>query len=48
MEEFSKPVYSSRWGVNYCVDAMLEHAVMHPERHRFQLLELMGARQKQL
>ena len=29
------------WGTRYCVDAMLEHAVMHPLRHRFQLLELM-------
>ena len=27
----------SRWGVTYCVDAMLEHAVMHPIRHEFQL-----------
>ena len=31
----------SRWGVTYCVDAMLEHAVMHPVRHRFQLIELL-------
>lgn len=34
-------VYDSRWGVGYCVDAMLEHAVMHPIRHSFQLEELM-------
>ena len=32
----------SRWGVTYSVDAMLEHAVMHPLRHRFQLEELLG------
>ncbi len=33
----------SRWGVTYGIDAMLEHAVMHPQRHQFQLEELMGA-----
>lgn len=33
--------HASRWGVDYCVDAMLEHAVMHPVRHRFQLDELV-------
>ena len=35
------PLYTSRWGVDYCIDAMLEHAVMHPIRHAFQLEELM-------
>ncbi|MDH3197458.1 MAG: hypothetical protein OEO21_04380 [Candidatus Krumholzibacteria bacterium] len=33
--------YTARWGGTYCVDAMLEHAVMHPIRHRFQLEELV-------
>ncbi len=33
--------YESRWKVKYCVDAMLEHAVMHPIRHTYQLKELM-------
>ncbi|AZI42191.1 hypothetical protein EHF33_05045 [Deinococcus psychrotolerans] len=28
-------------GMPYWVDAMLEHAVMHPVRHEFQLRELM-------
>ncbi|GAA4019790.1 hypothetical protein GCM10022631_36530 [Deinococcus rubellus] len=28
-------------GMPYWVDAMLEHAVMHPIRHEFQLRELM-------
>lgn len=28
-------------GMPYWVDAMLEHAVMHPVRHEFQLMELM-------
>jgi len=39
--------YPSRWQVTYCIDSMLEHAVMHPIRHRFQLEELLdrqGAR----
>ncbi|MFT4542210.1 MAG: putative damage-inducible protein DinB [Planctomycetota bacterium] len=31
----------SSWGVSYCIDGMLEHAVMHPIRHEFQLKELM-------
>ena len=35
-------VFTSRWGVAYCIDAMLEHAVMHPIRHAFQLRELLG------
>lgn len=40
-ERFYKPEYEAPWKVKYCIDAMLEHAVMHPIRHRFQLLELM-------
>ncbi len=40
-ERFDRPVYPSRWGVDYCIDAMLEHAVMHPIRHTFQLEELL-------
>ncbi len=39
---FDRPEYASRWNVKYCIDAMLEHAVMHPIRHRFQLEELLG------
>lgn len=35
-------VHESSWGVPYCIDAMLEHAVMHPVRHGFQLRELLG------
>ncbi len=38
---FFEPLYTSRWLVDYCIEAMLEHAVMHPTRHRFQLLELL-------
>ena len=40
-ERFHEPEFRSRWGVLYCVDAMLEHAVVHPVRHAFQLRELM-------
>jgi hypothetical protein len=40
-ERFHRPQYPAPWNVSYCVDAMLEHAVMHPLRHRFQLMELM-------
>ena len=41
-EERFGEVYQSNWKVDYCIDAMLEHAVMHPIRHEFQLKELIG------
>lgn len=44
-EKFHFPTYTSRWGVDYCVDAMLEHAVMHPIRHEFQLQKIMENQQ---
>ncbi len=34
-------VSTTRWGVDMCLESMLEHAVLHPLRHRFQLEELM-------
>ncbi|MFC2150248.1 hypothetical protein ACFLQV_01970 [Calditrichota bacterium] len=34
-------VYESRWKKPYTIDSMLEHAVMHPLRHTFQMRELM-------
>jgi hypothetical protein len=40
-DRLERPEYLSRWQTRYCVDAMLEHAVMHPIRHAFQLEELM-------
>ena len=40
-ERFNRPEYVSNWGVRYCVDAMLEHAVMHAILHRVQLEELL-------
>ena len=39
-DKFHSPSYTSNWGVEYCIDAMLEHAVMHPIRHEFQLKNL--------
>ena len=41
-EVFHDPTFPSRWNVHYCIDAMLEHAVMHPIRHTFQLQELLA------
>jgi uncharacterized damage-inducible protein DinB len=40
-DKFHTPTYTSNWGVEYCIDAMLEHAVMHPIRHEFQLKNLL-------
>ena len=40
-EKLETPEYASRWQTRYCVDSMLEHAVMHPIRHAFQLDELL-------
>jgi hypothetical protein len=36
--------FKSRWETIYCIDAMLEHAVVHPMRHAFQLRRLLAAR----
>ena len=41
-EKLETPEYPSRWQTRYCIDSMLEHAVMHPIRHAFQLEELIG------
>ena len=38
---FFRPEYVSPWGVRYCIDAMMEHAIMHAIRHRYQLEGLM-------
>ena len=40
-EKFFVPVFKSNWEVDYCIESMLEHAVMHPIRHEFQLRNLM-------
>jgi uncharacterized damage-inducible protein DinB len=44
-EAFENISYKSRWGMDYSIDSMLEHAVMHPIRHIFQLEELMEAQE---
>ena len=36
-------VHKTRWGEDMSCEGMLEHAVMHPIRHRFQLEELLEA-----
>jgi len=41
-ELFFGKAYKSRWGADYCIDAMLEHAVMHPIRHEYQLYNLIN------
>lgn len=33
--------HKTRWGATLSIDSMLEHAVLHPVRHRFQLEELL-------
>lgn len=45
-EKFHDAEFTSWWGVNYCIDAMLEHAVMHPIRHELQLQNLILEQQK--
>ena len=40
-ERLETPEYPSRCQTRYCIDSMLEHAVMHPIRHAFQLDELL-------
>ena len=45
-ERFFDRTYTSNWDAEYCIEAMLEHAVMHPIRHEFQLKNLMQAQQK--
>ena len=41
-------VYESRWGAPMTVEAMFEHAVAHPMRHRFQLEELVAKARKRV
>jgi uncharacterized damage-inducible protein DinB len=40
-DRLETPEYASQWQTRYCIDSMLEHAVMHPIRHSFQLNELL-------
>lgn len=41
-ERFAE-VHTSRWGVPFEIESMLEHAVVHPMRHALQLEALMGS-----
>ena len=41
-ELFFVKAYTSRWDADYCIEAMLEHAVMHPIRHEYQLSNLLN------
>ncbi|HEY3295500.1 MAG TPA: hypothetical protein VGL38_08675 [bacterium] len=43
-EAMSRPSYKSRWNMDYPIEAMMEHALVHPQRHRFQLEEMMMGR----
>jgi len=42
-ERFSR-THKTRWGVDMSCESMLEHAVVHPLRHTFQLGELLESR----
>jgi hypothetical protein len=39
---FLQPEYVTPWGSKLPIEAMLEHAVMHPIRHRYQLERLLN------
>ena len=41
-ERALQPTHAAPWGPQYCIDAMLEHAVMHPIRHTHQLRRLLA------
>jgi hypothetical protein len=41
--ELAPITYKSRWGEDYNIEQMLEHAIVHPMRHRIQLERLMEA-----
>jgi hypothetical protein len=41
-EESFSAVHKSRWNWDMPIECMLEHAVMHPLRHSFQLEELLS------
>jgi len=40
--ELAPATRKSRWGEDYNIEQMLEHAVVHPMRHRIQLERLMS------
>jgi hypothetical protein len=34
--------YKTNWNDDFCIESMLEHAVMHPIRHQYQLKNLIA------
>ncbi|MCP5064160.1 MAG: hypothetical protein GY936_17100 [Ignavibacteriae bacterium] len=40
-KRFFDLTYKSNWETEYCIEAMLEHAVMHPIRHEYQLKKIL-------
>jgi hypothetical protein len=40
-EQLGPKQYASRWGELFSIDQMLEHAVVHPMRHRRQLERIL-------
>ena len=46
-DRLETPEYPSRRQTR-CIDAMLEHSVMHPIRHAFQLEDLMADRCREM
>lgn len=41
-EQLSPKQYLSRWGEPHTIEQMLEHAVVHPMRHRIQLERILA------
>ena len=41
-DQLSPRQYLSRWGEPHTIEQMLEHAVVHPMRHRFQLERILA------
>ena len=42
-EQLGPTQYVSRWGEPFTIDQMLEHAVIHPMRHRIQLERILAS-----
>jgi len=42
-DELGPALHTSRWGDPYMVDQMLEHAIIHPMRHRIQLERILSS-----
>ena len=41
-EQLGPALHKSRWGDPYMIDQMLEHAIVHPMRHRIQLERILA------